>query len=89
MKKNVAILAGGDSGEYEVSINSAHVVQKHLDKGRYNPYLIHIKGREWTFHAGDNKVVPLDMNDFSLLLGKDKIHFDIVFNAISYSWIFL
>jgi D-alanine-D-alanine ligase len=82
MIKNVAILAGGDSGEYEVSINSAQVVQKHLDKNRYNPYLIHIKGKEWNYHAADNNVVPVDKNDFSILLGNEQVYFDIVFNAI-------
>jgi len=44
-KQNIAIIAGGDSGEYNISIKSGSVVDEMLDKIKYNTYLIQIKGR--------------------------------------------
>ncbi len=81
-KKNIAIVAGGDSGEYEISINSASVVKKNLNKDIYNTYIIHIKGVEWTYQSDDVEVIPVDKNDFSIILNGEKIIFDCVFNAI-------
>ena len=37
-KKNIAILMGGYSSEYEVSIKSGNEVYKNLDKKKYNLY---------------------------------------------------
>jgi len=82
MIKNIAILAGGDSGEYEVSINSAHVVEKHMDRNLFNPYLITLKGKEWSYKAKNGVVVDVDKNDFSITIENAKIRFDAVFNAI-------
>ncbi len=81
-KKNIAIVAGGDSGEYEISINSASVVKKNLNKDIYISYIIHIKGVEWTYQSDDGEVIPVDKNDFSIILNGEKIIFDCVFNAI-------
>lgn len=81
-KKNVAIIAGGDSGEYEVSINSANVVYKHLNKQRFNPYLIIITGQHWYYLDEENESIDIDKSDFSLLLDGIKINFDVVFNMI-------
>ncbi|MDP3444893.1 MAG: D-alanine--D-alanine ligase, partial [Ignavibacteria bacterium] len=44
MRKKIAIVCGGDSGEYEISISSGKVVYKSLDQQKYQPYLIIIKG---------------------------------------------
>ena len=81
-KKNIAIVAGGDSGEYEISINSASVVKKNLNKDIYNSYIIHIKGVKWTYQSDDGEVIPVDKNDFSIIINGKKIIFDCVFNAI-------
>ena len=82
IKKNVAIIAGGDSGEYEVSINSANVVYKHLNKQKFNPYLIIITGQHWYYLDEESESIDIDKSDFSLLLDGDKINFDVVFNMI-------
>lgn len=80
--KNIAIVCGGDSGEYEISIASGKVVAKNLNGSKYEPYLIEMKGREWNYVLEDGTKYPIDKSDFSLPIGGKKIHFDAVFNAI-------
>ncbi len=82
MKKNVAIIAGGDSGEYEISIGSATVVYKNLDNTKYNPYLIIIKGQDWFYLDKDNEKFIIDKADFSLFIDGSKLLFDVIFNVI-------
>ncbi|HNW76772.1 MAG TPA: D-alanine--D-alanine ligase [Bacteroidales bacterium] len=78
---NIAIVAGGDSGEYEISIGSGRQVEKNIDHTRFTPYLIEIKGDHWTY-LGESVRIPVDRNDFSIHPGGKKITFDAVFNAI-------
>ncbi|MCK9423866.1 MAG: D-alanine--D-alanine ligase [Bacteroidales bacterium] len=78
---NVAIVAGGDSGEFAISIKSGKQVESHMDRNLFCPYLIVIKGKTWNYRIG-RKNFPVDKNDFSIIIGKRKIHFDAVFNAI-------
>ena len=47
MKKNIAILRGGDSSESAISLKSAEVVAQHIDTNKYTPYIIHIEGTDW------------------------------------------
>jgi D-alanine-D-alanine ligase len=78
---NIAIVAGGDSGEYGISIGSGRQVEKNIDRKKYAPYLIEIKGDRWIYRDG-RKLVQVDRNDFSLRIRNRKIRFDVVFNAI-------
>ena len=80
--KNVAVIAGGNSGEYEVSLKTGHNICQVLDKELFNPYFIHFKGSEWTYAAADGNVYDIDKNDFSLTIGGEKIVFDVAFIAI-------
>ncbi len=82
MKKNIAIVAGGNSGEYEISIQSGSVVEKNLDTGLYYPYIIVIKGSDWYYLDKDCKRFDVDKNDFSIIIQGEKIVFDCVFIAI-------
>lgn len=82
MKRNVAILMGGYSSEYEISIQSGNVVHKHIDKNRYQPFRIVISKDEWYYLDDDDKKHPVDKNDFSLLLDGQKITFDVGFNIV-------
>ena len=45
-KRVIAIVAGGDSGEYEVSLRSAEGIASFLDKERYETYTVIIRGTE-------------------------------------------
>ena len=42
--KRIALMTGGNSGEYEISLKTADNIYQMLDKDRYEPYLIHLKG---------------------------------------------
>lgn len=65
MKRNIAIVAGGDSSEFEVSLRSADSIYSFMDKERYNLTLVTIRGGEWLAHPADGSVVNIDKNDFS------------------------
>lgn len=80
--KNIAIVCGGYSGEYEISIKSAGVVAKNIDKKKYNPYLIEITKEGWFWKNEKGERVEVDKNDFTLNTEKGRIYFDGVFNAI-------
>ncbi|MTE26709.1 D-alanine--D-alanine ligase [Winogradskyella ouciana] len=82
MKKNIAIIMGGYSSEYEISLKSGNVVYNTLDKDKYNTYRIHIFKEKWVFVNDMNEEFPVDKNDFSVLVNETRITFDCVFNAI-------
>lgn len=82
MKKNIALLSGGYSGEYEVSLESGKVIYKNIDKELFNVYIIHVGKNSWTYATEDGKVFPLDMNTFSLDLPAGKVKFDAAFIGI-------
>jgi len=82
MKKNIAIFAGGDSGEYQISLKSGKVIEKNLDAIYFNTWFIHVKGRSWTYELPDGRLVEIDKNDCSLSLPEGKIIFDAIFIAI-------
>jgi len=82
MKKNIAILMGGYSSEFDISIKSGNVVYKHIDKNLYTPYRIHITKEKWFYIDDNEQKFPIDKNDFSLRLGDSKITFDVAFNII-------
>jgi D-alanine-D-alanine ligase len=78
---NVAVVAGGDSGEYDVSVRSGEQVVKNLDRKKYRPWFIILSGGNFTCRD-EGGSFTLDKNDFTLQQGGQKIRFDVVFNAI-------
>lgn len=82
MKKNIAIIMGGYTSEYQISLKSGNVVYKHLDQEKYNTYRIHIFKDKWVFVDDNEQENPVDKNDFSITINQQKIIFDCVFNAI-------
>lgn len=82
MVKNIAIVCGGDSGEYDISIGSADTVSRHLDESRYKGFPVIIKGSNW-YYKGDASILhPIDKNNFSTNVDGSIVHFDGIFNAI-------
>jgi len=75
MKKNIAIIVGGDSGEYEVSIKSGKQLFDQIDQSKYNPILIHLKGIDWKATI-DGKEIQVDKNDFTVNVNGNKTRFD-------------
>ena len=82
MKKNIAIIMGGYSSEYKISLKSGNVVYNTLDNQKYNTYRIHIFKDKWVFVNDLDEEFPVDKNDFSVLVNETKITFNCVFNAI-------
>ncbi|MCH4551470.1 D-alanine--D-alanine ligase [Aestuariibaculum lutulentum] len=82
MKKNIAIIMGGYSSEYQISLKSGNVVYDTLNPEKYNAYRIHIFKDKWVYVDGNNEEFAVNKNDFSVLVNDTKITFDCVFNAI-------
>jgi D-alanine-D-alanine ligase len=82
MKKNIAVIYGGDSGEFDVSVMSGKVVWKHLDRELFDPYLILVRDGKWTYENIDGRTFPINKEDFSLHLDDQVVRFDAIFNAI-------
>ncbi len=82
MKKNIAIIMGGYSSEYEISLKSGNVVFETLDTSKYNAYRIHIFKDKWVYIDANNAEFFIDKNDFSVKVVNQIIRFDCVFNAI-------
>ncbi|MEP5339874.1 MAG: D-alanine--D-alanine ligase [Algibacter sp.] len=82
MEKNIAIIMGGYSSEYKISLKSGNVVFDTLDKTKYNSYRIHIFKDKWVYVDANDAEFPVDKNDFSIDIDGQTITFDCVFNAI-------
>jgi D-alanine-D-alanine ligase len=79
--KTIAIVAGGDSSEFEISVKSAGEVSKVLTS-RYIVYIIMIRGTNWYWEDQKGRYYNIDKNDFSLVTDELRIRFDGVFIAI-------
>lgn len=79
--KNIAIIAGGNSSEHEVSMKSGKNIYDEVDENRYNKYLVILKGRDWHVEIGEKKY-PVDRNDFSFTRDGEKILFDFAYITI-------
>lgn len=80
--KKVAIIMGGYSSEYQISLKSGNVVYQFLDQNLYKGYRIHILKDKWVYVDEHDNEFPIDRNDFSTTVNGEKITFDVVFNAI-------
>lgn len=70
LKRNIAIVCGGDYSEHDVSMRSAQGLYSFFDKERYNVYVVDVKGNDWHVEFEDGTVAPIDRNDFSFI-GED------------------
>lgn len=82
MKKKIAIVTGGYTGEAVVSLKSAAVVEKTIDTDRYDTFKILIYPHNWYHETTSGEKIPVDLNDFSISLNGHKITFDGVFNIL-------
>ncbi len=81
MKKNIAIVAGGDSSEVVVSLKSAQGVKSFINDKQYETYVITIQGDLWTVNV-DEQVINIDKNDFSFTYQDKKVVFDAAYITI-------
>lgn len=82
MSKRIAIIMGGYSSEYEISLQSGAVVFEILSKAGYDAYSVHIYKDRWVYVDEEGEEYPIDKNDFSVALVDINLNFDCVFNAI-------
>ena len=80
--KNIAIIMGGYSSEYKISLISGNVVYQFLDKTKFNAFRVQIFKEKWVYVDDQDNEFPIDKNDFSTTVDGNKITFDCVFNAI-------
>lgn len=82
MNKKIALVTGGFTGESVISLKSAAVVEQTIDRDRYEVYKIFIYRNDWHYLSVSGEKIPVDLNDFSISLGDEKIKFDGVFNIL-------
>ena len=82
MKRNIAIVCGGDSSEHDVSLRSARGLYSFFDKERYNIYIVDIKAHNWHVELNDGTTVRIDRNDFSFMEDGRKVVFDYAYITI-------
>ena len=82
MKRNIAIVAGGDTSEIVVSLRSAQGIYSFIDKEKYNLYIVEMEGRRWEVQLPDGSKTPVDRNDFSFMNGAEKVVFDFAYITI-------
>jgi D-alanine-D-alanine ligase len=81
-QKIVALIAGGYTGEYEVSLNSARNILQALDSQPFTIYTIFIRKEGWFYETGDGRRINVDKNDFSLTIEGQKILFNVALITI-------
>lgn len=82
MKRTVAIIAGGDSSEHEVSMNSAKGIYSFIDKEKYNLYIVELSKKAWEAVLADGTRSKIDKNDFSFMDGDKKVKPDFAYITI-------
>jgi D-alanine-D-alanine ligase len=82
MKRNIALVAGGYSGEYAISIKTALTIEQNIDPEKYRVYKIIVDKKQWCYTSPTGEQIEIDRSDFSLHIAGEKIQFDVVFIAI-------
>jgi D-alanine-D-alanine ligase len=82
MKKNLALVAGGFSSEYGVSVKSAESVHTWIDQNKFNVFLVILREDEWYVSFPDREKIPVDRADFSIQYENKTIHFDFAYIII-------
>ena len=82
MKRIIAIVAGGDSSEHDVSMRSAQGIKSFLENQPYDTYIVEVRGTNWNAHLNDGTSAPVDRNDFSFVDGGKRIRPDFSYITI-------
>ncbi|MGC4129920.1 MAG: D-alanine--D-alanine ligase [Bergeyella sp.] len=81
-KKNVAVVMGGYSDEYKVSLKSGQLIYDSLDRELYNVYKVVILKDEWYFLDENEQKYSVNKGDFSVDVIGNTLKFDVCFNII-------
>lgn len=79
MKKNIALVTGGYSGEAVISYKTAATIDKNLDREKFIVYKIDITPKGWYYELNDGRKLEVDKNDFTLQMDSVYVKFDAVF----------
>jgi len=82
MKKNIAVVYGGDSSEFVVSVKSSVNVYQAISKEKYNVWKVQLKGLDWEVFDNEQPIAKVDKSDFSFMLDGTKIQFDFAYITI-------
>ncbi|MBO4451478.1 MAG: D-alanine--D-alanine ligase [Bacteroidaceae bacterium] len=82
MKPIIAIIAGGDSSEFEVSLRSAEGISSWLDREKFIVYTIEVKGLVWTARLQDGSTAEVNRHDFSFMENGEKVKPDFAYITI-------
>lgn len=82
MKRIIAIVAGGDSSEHDVSLRSAEGIYSFMNKEIYDCFIIEINSFSWIANLPNGDKAVVDKNDFSFLTGEKRIHPDFAYITI-------
>lgn len=80
--RNIAVVAGGNSSEWVISVQSGAMVAAEMERIGYKAYLVQIKEQEWQVLLSEDRKIDIDKNDFSFLLEGKKVVFDCALIAI-------
>ncbi len=82
MKKKIALVTGGYSGEAEISYKSAITVGNNIDRDKFDVYKIDINHTGWWYEADERQKSTVNREDFSITDRGQKINFDAVLLCI-------
>lgn len=82
LKRNIAIVCGGDSSEHDVSMRSAQGLYSFFDKERYNVYIVDVKDQDWHVTLENDETIKIDKNDFSFVRDGKAVVFDYAYITI-------
>jgi D-alanine-D-alanine ligase len=79
MKKKIALVTGGYSGEATISYRSAKTIYDNLNKALFDVYTIDVNPRDWHYVHEDGQKTLVNRENFTLTLGQELVRFDAVF----------
>ena len=82
MKKNIAVVYGGDSSEYVVSVMSSKNVLQAIDQELFRPWAVEMKGTDWKLVVDGQPVADINKQDFSVQYQQETIRFDFAYITI-------
>ena len=82
MKKIIAIVAGGYSREYDVSLRSAQGLDRFIDRTKYDVYHVLLTRYEWSVRLPDGSMQPIDRNNFSFSYNGKTVTFDFAYITV-------
>lgn len=82
MKKNIAVVYGGDSSEYVVSVQSGKNVYQSIDTNLFKPWMVEMKGQYWSVMLDGQKIANVDKSNFGFSFGGETVKFDFAYIII-------